>query len=100
MASSLPANHVTAHWRVTWVGFDIALTATFAGAAIAARRGAPAFRGFLVAASVLLVCDAWFDITTAATIHQLVSAVTEAGVAEVPTAVVCLTAARKPIAPS
>lgn len=95
LAWSLPMDQVAAHWRLAWVGFDAALAVTCASAAIAARRHSRLFRDFLVAAAVLLLCDAWFDIVTAASAGQLAEAVVEAAAAELPFAVVCLTLARR-----
>lgn len=65
LAVSLPSRHVAGHWNLTWVGFD---TMQFGSMIIAAwtfaRRPRAAPTAFLVTA-VLLVCDAWFDVTTA-----------------------------------
>ena len=36
---TLPTRHVTHHYRLAWVGFDICLAAAFAATAIAALRG-------------------------------------------------------------
>lgn len=66
LAATLPRTYTTGHWRLTWVGFDCALAATLAVTAVLAlwRRQLVIITS-LVAGS-LLVCDAWFDVTTAA----------------------------------
>lgn len=87
---SLPMHHVAVHWRLAWVGFDATLAAVFAAAALAARRDSPLLPDLLTAGAVLLLCDAWFDIATAASARELAGAVAEAAVAEVPLALYCL----------
>ena len=72
------------------VGFDAILAAVFASAALAARRDSPLLPDLLMTGAVLLLCDAWFDIATAASARELVGAVAEAAAAEVPLAVFCL----------
>jgi hypothetical protein len=89
-AVSLPMDHVAVHWRLAWVGFDATLAAVFASAALAARRDSPLLPDLLMAGAVLLLCDAWFDIATAASARELAGAVVEAAAAEVPLAVFCL----------
>jgi hypothetical protein len=62
---TLPQRYVARNWSLTWVGFDVFLAAMFATTAYLGIRR----RQLLVLASfvtgVLLLCDAWFDITTA-----------------------------------
>lgn len=61
---SLPPKYNAGHWRLLWIGFDVALVAVLAYSAWAAwfRRQVLAFTA--VVAGTLLVCDAWFDIMT------------------------------------
>jgi hypothetical protein len=66
LPSLLPATHAVTHWRQVWVGFDIVLAimlACTAGLAIR-RRQIVVLIAFVTA--TLLVCDAWFDLMTAA----------------------------------
>lgn len=66
LAATLPRTYTTGHWRLTWVGFDCALAGTLAAtAALALWRRQLVIVTSLIAGS-LLVCDAWFDVTTAA----------------------------------
>jgi hypothetical protein len=62
---TLPNRHVTTHWTLTWVGFDVMLLLAFAGTAALGllRRQLVVFTAF--ATGLLLICDAWFDVTTA-----------------------------------
>ena len=95
LATSLPMDHVSVHWRLAWVGFDLTLAAVFCAAALAGHRDSPAFPDLLLAGAVLLLCDAWFDIATAASAHELVGAVIEALAAEAPLALYCFAVARR-----
>lgn len=64
LALVLPREHVTPHWDILWVGFDLALATLAALALVALRRHSswtPVLGGALSAA---LVCDAWFDVMT------------------------------------
>jgi hypothetical protein len=65
LRSTLPHTYLAAHWRVLWVGLDLAMAAV-AGLTLAllARRSvlAALSASFLAA---LLVSDAWFDCLTA-----------------------------------
>lgn len=74
------------NWPLTWVGFDIILTIMFAGTAILSllRRYVVLIAAFT--AGVLLLCDAWFDITTA-TGADLAYSIGFAVLAEMPIAV-------------
>ena len=62
---TLPNRHVTTHWTLTWVGFDVLLLAAFASTAAFGllRRQLTVLCAF--ATGLLLICDAWFDVTTA-----------------------------------
>ena len=65
LGMTLPDRYVVRNWTLTWVGFDLLLLAMFAATAVLAllRRQLVVLSGF--ATGVLLVCDAWFDVTTA-----------------------------------
>jgi hypothetical protein len=95
LATTLPEHYVTAHWSITWVGFDSVLVLSFAVTAWATLRGARAVWAATAVTATLLLCDAWFDITTASTAaDRTASAV--AGAAEVPLAALLLYLARRP----
>ena len=65
LALTLPQRYVATDWRLTWVGFDIALLAFLAATAWLGwhRRQLVLLTAFTT--GVLLCCDAWFDVTTA-----------------------------------
>ncbi|MGX7696749.1 hypothetical protein J8M97_01935 [Gordonia polyisoprenivorans] len=75
---SLPVDYVAHNWSITWVGFDVLLVAMMATTAVLAwqRRQMLVLAGF--ATGVLLICDAWFDIMTAAPADRWISLLTAA----------------------
>jgi hypothetical protein len=65
LALTLPARYLGNHWNVAWVGFDVMLLISLVatGWAMAGRR--PWAGAALMVSAAVLVCDAWFDVTTA-----------------------------------
>jgi len=65
LALTLPSGYEVHHWRVTWVGFDVLLVLAMASTAILGwlRHRAVIVAG--LATAVLLICDAWFDVSLA-----------------------------------
>jgi hypothetical protein len=94
LVHALPSDHRSAHWDVAWGGFDTALALLLVGVAVAAWRRSPWLEGAATAAATLLLVDAWFDILTASSRSELVTAIVEAAVVELPIAVFCLFLAR------
>jgi hypothetical protein len=94
LVRALPSHHRSAHWDVAWGGFDIALALLLVGVAVAAWRRSPWLEGAATAAATLLFVDAWFDVLTASNRSELVIAIVEAAVVELPIAVLCLLLAR------
>ena len=86
---TLPARHVTVHYDLAWVGFDVGLTAAFAATAWAALRGSQWLVPFAAITATMLCCDAWFDVTTSRAGDELFEAIAEAGLAELPLAALC-----------
>jgi hypothetical protein len=86
---SLPSRHVSAHYDVAWVGFDIGLAAAFAGTSWAALRSPTWLVPLAAVTGTMLVCDAWFDIVTSRGTGETVEAAAEAVLAELPLAAVC-----------
>ena len=82
---TLPVDYVAHNWSVTWIGFDVLLVAMMAATAVLGimRRQLLVLAGFTT--GVLLICDAWFDIMTAAPDDRWVSLLT-AFLAELPLA--------------
>lgn len=86
LSVGLPAQTLADHWSLAWSGLDVATASTaLATAGLLARRDR---RASLTAAAgaALLVLDAWFDVTTAATGSAFWLAATEAVLLELPLA--------------
>src|SRR3954447_22211319 len=93
----LPSRHLASHRDLAWTGFDLALAAVILAAAITAVRGSEQWLGRLATAcGTMLVCDAWFDTLTSTTRTEVLAALVEAAVAELPLAVLCFAIARRP----
>jgi len=88
--AALPAHHVTRHWDAIWVGFDLAIAVMLGATALAARFGRDWLPAAAAASAALLAADAWFDVGTADPGRPLVVAALEAGLAELPLAVLCI----------
>ncbi len=86
---TLPERHVTLHYDIAWVGFDIALAVAFGATAIAGLRASSWLQPLAAVTGTMLVCDAWFDTVTAAAGDEQLAAVLEAVVAELPIAALC-----------
>ncbi|HJQ74351.1 MAG TPA: hypothetical protein VJ814_05665 [Gaiellaceae bacterium] len=86
---SLPSRHVTFHYDVAWVGFDVGLTASFAATAWAAFRGSQWLVPLAAVTGTMLCCDAWFDVVTSQSGGEMWEAIAEAALAELPLAAVC-----------
>lgn len=86
---TLPSRHLTRHYDLAWIVFDIALLLAFAATGWCAVR---ASRWLVPAAAVtgtMLLCDAWFDVITSAGGGEMAEAVLEACLAELPLAALC-----------
>lgn len=90
LGSALPARHLSEHWGVAWAGFDAMLAVALLSTAVAAMRGTVWLVPMATVTATLLVCDAWFDVVTAAHGRQFAIALGQAIVLEVPLAVACV----------
>ena len=80
LSITLPDRYIAHNWTATWVGFDILLLLFLASVLTAFTTG------------ILLICDAWFDVMTAAATDRWLSVLT-ATVGELPLAAVLITGA-------
>lgn len=87
LSVTLPRHYVTSRWGATWVGFDIAVTASLGSVAVFAWRRYQAVIVAALVASTLLATDAWFDIMTSSGRTNVVVSVATAVVVELPMAV-------------
>ena len=60
---SLPNDYSARHWAAAWTGFDVLELFALGATAYYAWRGRQAVIPCAIAATTLLICDAWFDIT-------------------------------------
>jgi hypothetical protein len=86
---SLPAHHESENWRTVWAGFDLAEAAALVGVALTALRGSLWLGPVAAITGTLLCVDAWFDITLEAGGQNLLAAVLEAALVELPLAAIC-----------
>jgi hypothetical protein len=89
---TLPDKYVAHHWEATWVGFDTLLLVFFGATVLLGlfRRQLLVLSAFTT--GVLLICDAWFDVVTAAPDDVWLS-VAIAAFGELPLAVVLISGA-------
>ncbi len=85
---SLPSRHVSHHYDLAWVGFDIALAVALGVTARAVFRSSRLLAPLAAATGAMLVCDAWFDIVTS-TPGERLEAVLQAVIGEIPLAALC-----------
>jgi hypothetical protein len=86
---SLPSRHVSQHYDVAWIGFDVALAAAFGLTAWSALRRPRWLVALAAATGTMLVCDAWFDVVTASGGVERLEAMAEAAFGELPLAAIC-----------
>jgi len=87
LAITLPARTSVPHWSAAWVGLDVMEAIGLAVTGWLVRRGDPRRCLAATATAMLLVVDAWFDISTAGS--GLTEAVAMATCAELPMAALC-----------
>jgi hypothetical protein len=90
LSYSLPARHVTEHWRIAWAGFDIGLALALGLTALGVLREAQWVDATAAIAATLLVTDAWFDIVLADGAMEQVEAIVLAVIGEIPLALFCV----------
>jgi len=86
LAARLPSRYLTGHWDVAWVGFDLMLAVGIAATGLSIWRGSRLAPGLALATAAMLVCDAWFDVSTAAGTTDLVTSMLLAAFVELPLA--------------
>lgn len=89
LSATLPAEHLTRHWDLAWSGFDLFEAAAIAGTVVALVRRSSLLPLLAAVAGTALLCDAWFDLITAAPGKDLRWSLVQAVAAEVPLAALC-----------
>ena len=92
---TLGRNYTATHWRLAWVGFDIALLAAFAATGWAFWRGRQIVIACLLVTATLLCCDAWFDVILDLGSSGVWVSIASAVIVEIPLALVMFNAARR-----
>jgi hypothetical protein len=87
---TLPPRYETADWTLTWSGLDVAELIALATTAWSLWRQRQIAVSATLVTAVLLVCDAWFDVTTAQPGPDLLSSVASALLIELPLAAALL----------
>lgn len=95
LAITLPRRNFSEHYRLSWIGFDLALAGALARTAYLANRRDPRVVLPANAAGALLIADAWFDITTADSRATALVALASALLLELPIAALSLLIARR-----
>ena len=88
LSATLPSKHLTEHWDVAWAGLDLFEALALVALFVAVVRRSRFVPMIAAVAGTALVCDAWFDVTTASG-RDFHWALVEAIVAEAPLAVLC-----------
>lgn len=91
---SLPDDHLAQNWALAWGGFDVALGVALALTSLALLSRSPWAGIGATVTGTLLLCDAWFDITTSRGTDERLQAIALAVVLELPLAAVCFWIAR------
>jgi len=65
LAATLPAENLSRHYRLTWVGFDLVLALLLAVTAVSIFRQSEHHDLYACASGILLFVDSWFDVTGA-----------------------------------
>ena len=87
---TLPRHYVAGNWRLAWTGFDVALLVCLSITAWALWRQRQVVVPMAMITSVLLLCDAWFDVFTADGHRDFIVSLAAALFAEVPIAVLLM----------
>jgi hypothetical protein len=95
LALSLPDQFQARHWSAAWVGFDVLLLASLAGAGVAVWRRLQILIPLSLVAGTLLVCDAWFDISLDWGTRDVWGSVASAFLVELPLAFLLFLRARR-----
>jgi hypothetical protein len=92
LAITLPDKYIAYNWLTTWVGFDALILLFLSTTAVLGllRRQLLVLTAFTT--GILLICDAWFDLMTAAPVDRWLSVLT-AVAGELPLAAVLITGA-------
>ncbi len=89
LSATLPSEHVTHHWDVAWVVFDLFEASALVATVVAILRRSSFVPVLAAISGTALLCDAWFDAITASPGRDLGWALLEALAGELPLALLC-----------
>lgn len=95
LAVSLPDHFEAQHWPWVWVGFDVMLLVTLAGAGAAVWLRRQVLVPLSFVAATLLLCDAWFDVSLSWGKEDVWASAASAVLVELPLAVLLIMRARR-----
>lgn len=90
LAIGLPSRHASVNWNTSWAGLDIALAGCLLLTGLLSLRRSRAVIMTATAAATLVLVDAWFDVLSAHPGYQLLIALLEAVLIELPLALISL----------
>jgi hypothetical protein len=99
LAVTLPSTYQANHWKLAWIGLDLAIAATAGLTAYLLHRRDPRAALTAVAAGTLLLADAWFDVSTSGSGLDHNLSLAEALVLEVPLAIFAFVLASRTLEP-
>jgi hypothetical protein len=86
LALTLPRTYLVDNWPLAWTGFDVILLGCLSTTAWALWKQRQIAVPASMITSVLLLCDAWFDVVTAKGSHCLTVSIITAAFGEIPIA--------------
>ena len=89
LALTLPQDYEAQNWRAAWVGFDMMLWGFLIATAVLGFMRHHLLTLFAFTTGVLLIADAWFDVTTARR-QELLGSILTAAFAELPLAIILI----------
>jgi hypothetical protein len=87
LAVTLPHDYVVGNWGLAWTGFDVVLIGCFAVTGWSLWKQRRAALPAAITTSVLLLCDAWFDLLMAQSGNDLLVSTVTAVFGEIPIAI-------------
>lgn len=99
LAVTLPSTYQANHWKLAWIGLDLAIAVTAGLTAFLLHRRDPRAALTAVAAGTLLMADAWFDVSTSGPGLDHNLSLAQALVLEVPLAICAFVLASRTLTP-
>jgi hypothetical protein len=95
IAVALPSRQLSPNYDLAWAGFDVFLGVGLAATGYYALRRSRWLPVAAAATAAMLFVDAWFDVVTSPSGHDLVAAIVLAVLVELPLSALCLFLARE-----